>query len=61
MKVNSKALQSSSEDETKEDSIVLESSSGDGRSFGVVGNLLNHLSTKFQLQGVTGTNICSSI
>ena len=47
-KENSIALQSSSEDETKEDPTVLESSSEDGRSFGLVGNLFNHLSTKFQ-------------
>ena len=47
---NSIALQSSSEDGTKEDSIVLESSSEDGRSFGVVGNLFNHLVTKFWWQ-----------
>ena len=46
-KANSVALQSSSEDENKEGSTVLESSSEDGRSFGVVGNLFNHLSTKF--------------
>ena len=47
-KASSMAFPSSSEEETKEDSIVLESSSEDGRSFGVVGNMFNHLSTKFQ-------------
>ena len=46
-KANSIALQSSSEDETKEDLIVLESSFEDWRSFGVVGKLFNCLSTKF--------------
>ena len=46
-KVDSIALQSP-EDETKEDSTVLESSAEDGRSFGVVRNLLICLSTKFQ-------------
>ena len=45
-KENSVALQSTSEDKTKEDSKVLESSSEDGRSFGVVENLISHLSTK---------------
>ena len=61
-KVNSIALQSSYEDETKKDSTALESSSEDGKSFGVVRNLFNHLSTKhFGGKEVTGTCICSSI
>ena len=39
-------LQSSSEDETEEDPPILESSLEDIGSFGVMGNLFNHISTK---------------
>ena len=46
-RANSIVLQSSSEDETNEDSTVIKSSSEDERSFGVVGNLFNCLSSKF--------------
>ena len=46
-KVNSMVLQSSSEDETKEDPSVSESSFEDTESFGVMENLFNHISTKF--------------
>ena len=42
-KANSIILQSSSEDETKEDPTVLESSFGDRDSFGMMGNLFNCL------------------
>ena len=59
-KVNSIALESSSEDENKVDPIVLESSSVDERSFGEVGNLFNCL-TNCCSKGVTGTNIYSTI
>ena len=46
-KANSMVLQSSSEDETKEDPSALESSFGDTESFGVMENLFNCISTKF--------------
>ena len=39
-------LQSSSEDETEEDPSILESTLEDIGSFGVMGNLFNHISTK---------------
>ena len=47
-KVNSTSLQSPSEDETKVDSIVLESSPEGEGSFELVGNLFNCLATKLR-------------
>ena len=43
---NSMVLQSPSEDETEEDPSILESSLEETGSFGVMGNLFNHISTK---------------
>ena len=45
-KANSMVLQSSSEDENEEDPSILESSLEDTGSFGVTGNLFNHISAK---------------
>ena len=45
-RANSMVLQSSSEDENEEDPSILESSLEDIGSFGVMGNLFNHISTK---------------
>ena len=45
-KAKSMVLQSSSEDGTEEDPSILESSLEDTGSFGVMGNLFSHISTK---------------
>ena len=46
IKVNSTALQLSSEDEFKVNSTAVESSSEDEGSFGVIGKMFNHITTK---------------
>ena len=60
-KVNLIILQASSEDETKEDPTVLESSFEDRESFGVMGNCLSTSQLNFDSKEVTGTYIYSSI